>query len=638
MRLPNFLREHSRTLSAILFAILAAASVSGAFLLRFEYEIPDAEVAHLWKGICLAVVARVLVFRIAGCDRGGWRYVGLPDIRKLFFANIAGSLVWAGLAIALLGPTFPRSVYGIELVLSFLATAGARMLVRSLFESGGGMRSGDRKNILIYGAGAAGCTLVKEIRSNGAMGYRVLGFLDDDRSKKGDKLLGVPVLGTGRSAAEIVERFRRGRGKVDEIVIAMPSASGRAMNEAISNCRSSGVSCKTIPGVAELLSGKVLTSQIRDVSVEDLLGRDPVRLDETLIRTSIEGRSVMVTGGGGSIGSELCRQVAAFQPSRLVILERAETDLYRIHLELSDKFPNLEIVQQIADIREMESVENAIRRHHVQSIFHAAAYKHVPMMEAHLLEAVKNNVLGTRNVAHAAYRNGVSDFLMISSDKAVNPTNIMGLTKRIAELIVGSLPTPGEGSATKCVSVRFGNVLGSNGSVVPLFKQQIAAGGPVTVTHPEMRRYFMTIREAVQLVLQASTMGKGSEIFVLDMGEPVTIVNLARNMIRLSGHEPDGDIEIRFTGLRPGEKLFEELALEGESHMPTYHQKIKIFCGPRKDTAPMDVWISHLERLVAEAAEGEIVAHLKSLVPEYQPMGQWREALVDRVRAVSVIE
>jgi FlaA1/EpsC-like NDP-sugar epimerase len=418
----------------------------------------------------------------------------------------------------------------------------------------------------------------------------------------------------------------------------MPSATGRAMNEAISNCRAAGVPCKTIPGVAELLTGRVLTSQIRDVSVEDLLGREPIRLDATLIRSSIEGRSVMVTGGGGSIGSELCRQVAAFQPSRLVIFERAETDLYRIHLELAEKFPRLEIVQHIGDIREMDGVDEAIRRSEVQSIFHAAAYKHVPMMEAHLVEAVKNNVLGTRNVARAAFRNEVPEFLMISSDKAVNPTNIMGLTKRVAELIVSSLPTPGEGAATKCVSVRFGNVLGSNGSVVPLFQQQIAAGGPVTVTHPEMRRYFMTIREAVQLVLQASTMGKGSEIFVLDMGEPVAIVNLARNMIRLSGKEPDVDIEIRFTGLRPGEKLFEELALDSESHMPTYHKKIRIFCGARKEAKAMEVWIAELERLVDEAAEAETLAHLKSLVPEYQPMGHWRDGLGDQARVVSMIE
>jgi FlaA1/EpsC-like NDP-sugar epimerase len=282
---------------------------------------------------------------------------------------------------------------------------------------------------------------LKEVRSNPSLGYQVLGFLDDDSKKIGSNLLGVPVLGSGRSACVIVDRFRRRRA-IDEIVIAMPSAGGRAMNEAISNCRAAGVPFKTIPGMAELLSGKVLTSQIRDVSVEDLLGREPVRLDETLIRKSIQGRSVMVTGGGGSIGSELCRQVASFHPERLVILERGETDLFRIHLELSNRYPRLKVVPVIADIREMSSVDHAIRRHRVDSIFHAAAYKHVPVMEAHLLEAVKNNVLGTCNVVRAACSNRVSDFLMISSDKAVNPTNIMGLTKRVAELVVSSRPRP----------------------------------------------------------------------------------------------------------------------------------------------------------------------------------------------------
>ncbi len=597
-----------------------------AFLLRFDYSIPASQAGYLWKGIYLAVAVRMLVFHIAGADRGAWRYASFPDVYKLLVATTAGSLVWPVLATAVLGRGFPRSIYGIEFVLSFVAATGSRFLVRSYYESHApGPPKRDRKRLMIYGAGAAGYALLREIRGNPSLGYEVSGFLDDNREKRGLKLLGVPVLGTGREAPLIVDRLRRRHVPVDEIVIAMPSANGRAMNEALSNCRAAGLPCKTIPGVGELLTSNVLTSQIRDVSVEDLLGRAPIKLDQTTIRTSIEGRSVMVTGGGGSIGAELCRQVASFHPSRLVIFERAESDLFRIHLELGQKFPHLEIVQQIADIRELEVVERAVEQYGVQSIFHAAAYKHVPLMESHLLEAVKNNILGTRNIVETAYRYGVSDFLMISSDKAVNPTNIMGLTKRVAELIVSSMPTPAEGAPTKCVSVRFGNVLGSNGSVVPLFQQQIAEGGPVTVTHPDMRRYFMTIREAVQLVLQASTMGKGSEIFVLDMGEPVTIVSLARNMIRLSGREPDVDIEIRFTGLRPGEKLFEELALEGEDHVPTYHEKIKIFRGSRKHAGAMAHWLAGLERLVEDRAESAVLAQLQSLVPEYQPMGSWRD-------------
>jgi len=608
-------------------AAAIAASVSTAFVLRFEYVVPRSEFTHLWEGILLAVAIKLIAFHIAGSDRSGWRYAGIPDVYNLLAANLGGSLLWSIAVLLLIGAGFPRSIYAIDFLVCLLSTVGLRVLSRSWFERKSRKATRrDRKRILIYGAGAAGITLLKEVRSNPSLGYQVLGFLDDDGKKIGSNLLGVPVLGSGRSACVIVDRFRR-RREIDEIVIAMPSAGGRAMNEAISNCRAAGVPFKTIPGMAELLSGKVLTSQIRDVSVEDLLGREPVRLDETLIRKSIQGRSVMVTGGGGSIGSELCRQVASFHPERLVILERGETDLFRIHLELSNRYPRLKVVPVIADIREMASVDRAIRRHLVDSIFHAAAYKHVPVMETHLLEAVKNNVLGTCNVVRAARSNRVSDFLMISSDKAVNPTNIMGLTKRVAELVVSSLPTPDERSGTKCVSVRFGNVLGSNGSVVPLFQQQIAAGGPVTVTHPEMRRYFMTIREAVQLVLQASTMGKGSEVFVLDMGEPVHIVNLARNMIRLSGHEPDVEIEIRFTGLRPGEKLFEELALEGESHLPTYHDKIRIFRGARKSEEFMRLWMADLEELVARESEAAIITHLKGLIPEYQPMGEWRETL-----------
>ena len=608
--------------------MLTAASVVAAFLLRFDYSIPGSQVQFLWKGICLAVTVRMLVFHVTGVDRGAWRYASFPDVYKLLLANAAGSLVWAPLAVSIIGRGFPRSIYGIEFVLSFVATTASRFLVRSYYESHSVSRpKRDRKRVLIYGAGAAGFALLREIRANPSLGYEVLGFLDDDRNKRSHNLLGVPVMGAGREAPLIVDRLRRRHASIAEIVIAMPSASGRAMNEALSNCRAAGVPCKTIPGVGELLTSNVLTSQIRDVSVEDLLGRAPIKLDQTLIRSSIEGRSVMVTGGGGSIGAELCRQVASFHPSRLVIFERAESDLFRINLELSQKYPHIEIIQQIADIREREVVERAVERHEVDSIFHAAAYKHVPLMESHLLEAVKNNILGTRNIVETAYQCGVTDFLMISSDKAVNPTNIMGLTKRVAELIVASMPTPAEGAPTKCVSVRFGNVLGSNGSVVPLFQKQIAEGGPVTVTHPEMRRYFMTIREAVQLVLQASTMGKGSEIFVLDMGEPVTIVSLARNMIRLSGREPDVDIEIRFTGLRPGEKLFEELALEGEDHVPTYHQKIKIFRGSRKQAAEMACWLSELERLVEDRAESAVLTQLQTLVPEYRPMGSWREVL-----------
>jgi FlaA1/EpsC-like NDP-sugar epimerase len=388
------------------------------------------------------------------------------------------------------------------------------------------------------------------------------------------------------------------------------------MREALANCRITGVHCKTIPGFGELLKGKVLSAQIRDLAPGDLLAREPVRLDEDRIREHIADRVVLVTGAAGSIGSELCRQLAHQQPRKLIALDQAESELFKTDMKLRRCFPGIEIVAEIGDIQDLRRINGIFARHAIDSVFHAAAYKHVPMMEAHVAEAVKNNVVGTWNVASAASENGVSDFLMISSDKAVNPTNIMGMTKRVAEIIVSAMHSTGTG--TRFVSVRFGNVLGSNGSVVPIFQSQIEEGGPVTVTHPEVRRYFMTVREAVQLVLQASTMGKGSEIFVLDMGEPVRIVDLAKNMIRLSGLECGKDVEIRFTGLRPGEKLFEELMTEGENILPTYHEKVKIFRGHGTERYFVQHWFSELQRLLEEDDEQALIIHLQALVPEYQ--------------------
>ena len=599
---------------------IIACSLIAAYLLRFDYAIPKTEIGVLQKAIWFALAAKLIAFRLRHLDRGWSRFVGMKDLSDILRANLLGSVFFAGITFAVIGTRFPRSIYLIDFLVCFLVTATMRCSARIYHELFlGRQASNGGKHVLIYGAGASGAALLQELRENPSLGYRVVGFLDDDPGKIGTAVLTVPVLGAGRSAAPICAKFQRRQAKIEEIIIAMPSASGLQMREALANCRAAGVACKTIPGVSEILSGKVLASQIREISVLDLLGREPVRLDETMIRKSIKGRSVMITGAAGSIGSEICRQVARFTPSRLVLFEQAESDLFRIHNQLLANYPEIAVFPRIGDIRDYVRVEEVIREHGVESIFHAAAYKHVPMMENHVLEAAKNNILGTRNVVYAAQRNRVADFLMISSDKAVNPTNVMGATKRVAELIVGSFPLRENGARTKCVSVRFGNVLGSNGSVVPVFKEQIANGGPVTVTHPEMRRYFMTIPEAVQLVLQASTMGKGSEVFVLDMGEAVRIVDLAKNMIRLSGHEPDVDIEVRFTGLRPGEKLFEELATEGENMLSTYHEKIKIFSGPRAKQHEVEEWIDALEHLIEQRDEAAIIGHICDLVPEYTP-------------------
>lgn len=604
----------------LLQVIIFGLSIFSAFTLRFEFAIPADELQYLWLGLALAVLVKPGCFWFFGCDRAGWRYFGVGDVTRLVTANVVASVLFTISAMVASAHAFPRSIYLLDFLICLFFTAGVRLAIRIYHESPGlASRSGCR-NVLIYGAGAAGMMLLREIRSNPSLRLRVLGLLDDDPKKLGMELMGVRVVGRGRDAARMVDRYRRHAGAVHEIIIAMPSASGRAMNDALANCRATGVPCKTIPGVGELLSAKVLSSQIRDVSVEDLLGRQQITLDESRVRSSIEGKSVMVSGGGGSIGSELCRQVASFHPSRLVIFERSESDLFRIHLELVSRNGAASIIPVIGDIRESGRVEQVIRKYEVNSIYHAAAYKHVPMMEAHILEAVKNNVIGTYNLVQAAAKAGVADFLMISSDKAVHPSSVMGLTKRVAEVIVTAVPN--RPPLTKFVCVRFGNVLGSNGSVVPIFRQQIAAGGPVTVTHPEMKRYFMTIREAVQLVLQASTMGRASEIFLLDMGEPVLIVDLARNMIRLSGHQPNGDIEIRYTGLRPGEKLFEELALEGEDVVPTDHDKIRAFVGPRKPYAEIRAWIEELQALVAVEDETGVLNHMRQLVPEYEGPGQ----------------
>jgi FlaA1/EpsC-like NDP-sugar epimerase len=603
----------------LLAALVAAAagSLVLAFLLRFEFGLPEAARLALTRGLWIVVTAKALTFAAFGLHRNHWRSVGLPDLPRILAANLVAAALAAS-ATALMGASFPRSVLVIDAMVCLLATAGLLYSVRLYREVlAANTRPADgSRSILIYGAGAAGLTLVKEIRSNPKLRTRIAGFLDDDPAKRKAVVFGVRVLGAGRDAARLAARFSREGRPISEIIIAMPSASGRQMRAATANCRAAGVPFKTLPSLGEMISGNI-SRQVREVSVNDLLGRQPVHIDETRIGEAIAGKSVMVTGGCGSIGSELCRQVARFQPRRLVIFDQAESEAFMLALELRSRFPALNLFTEIGDICRARRLEEAVSRHQVDLIFHAAAYKHVPLMEANILEAVENNVIGTCNVAMAAHRLGVRKFVLISSDKAVNPTSIMGATKRAAELLLSAMPLDGTTTSTTFVSVRFGNVLASAGSVIQVFQRQIAAGGPVTVTHPEMRRYFMSIPEAVQLVLQAFTMGNGFDVFVLDMSEPVPIVELARNMIRLAGLVPDEDIEIRYTGLRPGEKLFEELRLDGEDIMPTYHEKIKIFRSHGPGTAYLVRWLVKLRILLNSRNERAVKAHLMELVPEY---------------------
>ncbi|MFN3324102.1 MAG: polysaccharide biosynthesis protein [Bryobacteraceae bacterium] len=610
------------------YTTIVALSLLGAFLLRFEFTLPKGEMPEMLRGLIVALIVKQVVFRLTQCDRGSWRHAGLAEMFDILKANLIASISFGLITHYFVAPSFPRSVFVIDMLLCFLLTAGTRVALRFYAEILVHAPAGKgNTQVLIYGAGPAAQTLLREIRINSALPYRVVGVLTENDGEPAEEIHGVPVVGAGRHVAQIIARLRKRRVRVDEVVIALSTSRGYAVREALANCRAAGVTCKIVPAINEILSGKVLTQQIREVAVEDLLGREPVRLDEPRIRSSIQDRSVLVTGGGGSIGSELCRQIAGFRPERLVILDRAESDLFRIHYELTSRWPDLQIVPAIADIQDYGQLEEIIQRYAVDSVFHAAAYKHVPIMESHLIEAMKNNVLGTWNAVRASACQGVSSFLMISTDKAVNPMSIMGLSKRLAEILVSSQPSSKSWRQTRFVSVRFGNVLGSNGSVIPLFRQQISAGGPVTVTHPEMRRYFMTIPEAIQLVLQASTMGKGSEIFVLNMGEPVKIVDLARNMIRLSGREPDVDIEIRFTGLRPGEKLAEEISFDSETFRQTHHEDIRIFLGRMVEFEKAEAWVRELKALLASGDESRILRHARELAPEYQPCGNWRTVL-----------
>jgi len=592
-----------------------------AWLLRFDFVIPARELPNFYRGLLIVELAKLVLFLAAGLRRENWWcHHGLSDLVRVGVHNVLESISSAIMLYAVIGVEFPRSVYLLDLLLCFLLSALARFAIRLRHEiRNGWRRRGEAKGLLIYGAGVTGLSLAREIRDNPKLGYCVIGFLDDDPRKQGMRLIGIPVLGTGDEASAVVKASRTRKHPIQEIAVSMPSATGRQIRSAVEKGKASGLPCRMVPGLGELISGKLAVRRMREISVTDLLGRHPVPVDLDLLRRAITGRSVLVTGAAGSIGTELCFQIAQFEPRHLIALDQAESELFRLESDLTAKYPQTNMTFEVGDIRDARHMEQIIDVYAVNSIFHAAAYKHVPLMERQVCEAVRNNVLGTWNLVQAAWRGNVSNFLLISSDKAVNPSSIMGLTKRVAELLVsaqrtslGSAMQPG-----KFISVRFGNVLVSNGSVVPTFKKQIATGGPVTVTHPDMRRYFMTVQEAVHLVLQASAMGKGSEIFVLDMGTPVKIADLARNMIKLAGFVPGEDIEIRYTGCRPGEKISEELFIEDESMLPTSHPKIMSYLGRQMTLQDLSPWIAELQHLLWQRDSKGVVEHMRIIVPEY---------------------
>jgi FlaA1/EpsC-like NDP-sugar epimerase len=591
---------------------LFALSAGAAFLVRFDFSLPSGYGRALGFALVIWVAVKIVVFRVAKLDRGLWRYVSAVDLVRLAIANTGASAA-ACVLILLFGPVgFPRSIYLLDLMICFLLTSGLRLAVRiGLEATSERWRSREtQKRTLIYGAGGAGTMLLREIRTNSRLAYRVVGFVDDLAARQGLRVSGVTVLGGGDAIRALVSKHR-----IEMVLIAIPSATGTEMTRILELCHTAGVECRTVPGLGEMIEGHGLTGQIREVAVEDLLGRTPVRLEEGRIRASIEGKMVTVTGAAGSIGSELCRQIALFHPAGIVGFEIAESPLFEIDREMKLNFPHVPFHPEIGSIQNRARVEEVMRKYRPAAIYHAAAYKHVPLMEAHVFEAIENNIFGTYNVAAAAAENGVEDFVMISSDKAVRPTNVMGTTKRVAELILRAL----QNGRTKYVAVRFGNVLGSNGSVIPIFKKQIAAGGPVTVTHPEMRRFFMTIPEACQLVLQAAAIGKGGQICVLDMGQPVKIVDLARNLILLSGLRPDEDVKIEFTGMRPGEKLYEELSSLLEDTVPTEHEKIRIFVGDAIEEEDIQGWLETLREISETRDTGRLIVALKEIVLDYNP-------------------
>lgn len=651
------LRFH-RPLLLLTQATICVFSVLSAFVLRFDANVPWYFRPHLQFALLVWPVGKLIVFWIGGLGRGWWRYVSLPDLIRLTIGNFVASTLVTAITLGFGPPGFPRSIYIIDLLVCLIVTSATRISRRIHWEfSRARLREAGEGRTLIYGAGDAGASVLREIRQNSSLPYHVVGLIDDDPTKLGASIHGIKVLGNGAALASIARNYG-----VRTVLIAMPSATGQQMTAILQQCHGAGVAFKTVPGLSKILANVSLTAQIRDVAVEDLLGRSPVVLEHQRIRDRIGGRVVLVTGAAGSIGSELCRQIARYSPAAIVGFENSETGLFHIEHEMRKSFPDIPFRPEIGSIQNERRVGEVIGAHKPAMIFHTAAYKHVPMMEAHLFEAVENNVFGSWNVANAAVRFGVEDFVLISSDKAVRPTNIMGATKRISEFIILSFseaqepsdkardtwgPTRSAGSGsvtcasleaaqepvaravspavsfpgtkTKFVAVRFGNVLGSNGSVVPMFKQQILNGGPVTVTHPEMQRFFMTIPEASQLVLQASVMGRGGEVFVLDMGSPVKIVDLARNLILLSGLRPDEDIRIEFTGTRPGEKLYEELSHLEEGTVATQHEKVRVFAANAIRQPDITACLAALHEACASRNTGMAVDALRSAIPDYSP-------------------
>jgi len=612
----------------ILDAVLLSLSTMLAYVVRFEgldWGNANLYTALIYLAVSLPLKLGVLLY--VGLYRRLWRFAGAAELEHILVATaisaslstLLGAAVLPGLTLTPL--RVPLSVLFIDACLSAGAVALPRLFLRLFGRRTQWRRLEAARRVLIVGAGAAGEVIVKELLSHPQLGLNPIGFVDDDRSKHGHRLCDLPVHGALSAIKDLVLRY-----DVEEVIIAMPRAPGAVVREVVRAAMEAGVKTRTVPGIFDIISGRVAVASLRQVEIQDLLRREPIQTDLEQVRVLATGETVMVTGAGGSIGSELCRQLARLEPAQVLVMGHGENSIFDVMAELSERYPNVTAVPIIGDVRDRERMRLIFERYRPYAVFHAAAHKHVPLMEENMAEAVTNNVLGTKNIAELSAEFGVEHLVLISTDKAVRPTNVMGATKRVAEQIVQEIA---ETHGRNFAAVRFGNVLGSRGSVVPTFLRQIEAGGPVTVTHPEMRRYFMTIPEAVQLVLQAGAIGKGGEVFVLDMGEPVKILDLATDLIRLSGLEVGTDIEIRFSGTRPGEKLYEELFFDSESALPTGHPKVL-----RAKNGVLPIGLSTVVDLLVDGArrgwsDDQLRKLLGRLVPDFRVPAPEVEAEVD---------
>ena len=613
MRALHSLSNPRAFLALVHDVLMAAVAWALAYYLRFNFSIPAEFISSMWQNLLWVLPIQVASFFFFGLYEGMWRFASIPDLKRILKAIvIAAMLIVTVMMMHKPLGVIPRSVLILDPLLLMLLMGGSRLAYRAWKEHtlyGGAQKLG--KPVLILGAGEAAITLVKDLARS--EDWQVVGLLDDNTAVHGRQLLDVKVLGSIQDLPKFASSLQ-----VAHVIIAMPSAQNSARRKAVEIANAANLSVLTVPAFDDLMSGKVSVSQIRKVEVEDLLGREPVQLDTQGLHDLIEGRTVLVSGAGGSIGSELCRQIVKYQPSQLICLDISEYALYRIEQELSSmQLPEkTEIIYVTADVKNAKRLKALLQKYRPSVVFHAAAYKHVPLMEnMNVAEALSNNVVGTYTLANACKEAEIEKFVLISTDKAVNPTNVMGASKRLAEMVCQGLQEVPDKAKTRFVIVRFGNVLGSSGSVIPKFREQIAKGGPVTVTHPEITRYFMSIPEAAQLVMQAGVMGTGAEIFVLDMGEPVKIANLAQDMIRLSGLHED-EIKVVFTGLRPGEKLYEELLADDERTLPTPHEKLRIAIARSANMT----WVKKLLKwidAIQDADEQKIKQELKMWVEEY---------------------